>query len=84
MDVQFPQYSVRRFAVCFVLSIYRKSTDSSAWEKWLVFDARLLKKPLLTWVGICHAAGNCTDGKIAIQALVNTMGVSVAAAFCSG
>ncbi len=28
-----------------------KSTDSSAWEKWLVFDARLLKKPLLTWGG---------------------------------
>ena len=32
-------------------------------------------------MGIRHAAGHRANGKIAIQALVNTMGVSVAAAF---
>ena len=32
-------------------------------------------------LGICNATGNCTARKIGVQAIVNTMGVSVAAAF---
>ncbi len=38
MDVQFPQYSVRRSAVCFcIIYIQKKSTNSSAWEEMAGF-----------------------------------------------
>ena len=81
MDVQFPQYSVKHFAVCSALSIYRKSTDSSAWEKWLVLMPGLLKKTIAYGWASAMQQATVQMGKIAIQALVNTMGVSVAAAF---
>lgn len=41
----------------------------------------VFKEDHCLWLGICHAAGNCAVGKIGIQAIVNTMGVSVSAAF---
>ena len=74
MDVQFPQYSVRRFAVCFVLSIYRKKVPIlRLGKKWLVFDARLLKKTIAYGWASAMQQATVQMGKIAIQALVNTM-----------
>ena len=49
-------------------------------KKWLVFDSRFAEENNCLRMGIRHAAGHRANGKIAIQALVNTMGVSVAAA----
>ena len=46
----------------------------------MVFDSSLLKRPSLLRLGIRHAAGNRPAGKLGIQAIVNTMGVSVALA----
>ena len=48
---------------------------------WLVFDARLLKKTIAYGWASAMQQATVQMGKIAIQALVNTMGVSVAAAF---
>ena len=50
-------------------------------KKWLVFDARLLKKSIAYGWASAMQQATVQMGKIAIQALVNTMGVSVAAAF---
>ena len=50
-------------------------------KKWLVFDARLLKKTIAYGWASAMQQATVQMGKIAIQALVNTMGVSVAAAF---
>lgn len=50
-------------------------------KKWLVFDNSLLKKTIsYGWVSAMQQA-TVQLGKIGIQAIVNTMGVSVAAAF---
>ena len=50
-------------------------------KKWLVFDHSLLKKTIsYGWVSAMQQA-TVQLGKIGIQAIVNTMGVSVAAAF---
>ena len=81
MDAPFQQCLVRHCAACSVLFIYRKKYRFFVWVKngWYSIQ-RLLKKQLLT-DGHRHAADHRANGKIAIQALVNTMGVSVAAAF---
>ena len=50
-------------------------------KKWLVFDAGLLKKTIAYGWASAMQQATVQMGKIAIQALVNTMGVSVAAAF---
>ena len=50
-------------------------------KKWLVFDSRLLKKTIaFGWASAMQQA-TVQLGKIGIQAIVNTMGVSVSAAF---
>ena len=50
-------------------------------KKWLVFDRSLLKKTIsYGWASAMQQA-TVQLGKIGIQAIVNTMGVSVAAAF---
>ena len=50
-------------------------------KKWLVFDTSLLKKTIAYGWASAMQQATVQMGKIAIQALVNTMGVSVAAAF---
>ena len=50
-------------------------------KKWLIFDKALLKKTVrYGWVSAMQQA-TVQLGKIGIQAIINTMGVSVAAAF---
>ena len=50
-------------------------------RRWFIFDSSLLKKTIsYGWTSAMQQA-TVQMGKIAIQALVNTMGVSVAAAF---
>ena len=50
-------------------------------KKWLIFDNALLKKTVsYGWVSAMQQA-TVQLGKIGIQAIINTMGVSVAAAF---
>lgn len=64
-----------------IIYIQKKVPILRLGKKWLVFDARLLKKTIAYgWVSAMQQA-TVQMGKIAIQALVNTMGVSVAAAF---
>lgn len=50
-------------------------------KKWLVFDRKLLKRTIsYGWASAMQQA-TVQLGKLGIQAIVNTMGVSVAAAF---
>ena len=64
-----------------IIYIQKKVPILRLGKKWLVFDARLLKKTIsYGWASAMQQA-TVQMGKIAIQALVNTMGVSVAAAF---
>ena len=50
-------------------------------KKWLVFDRSLLKKTIsYGWASAMQQA-TVQLGKIGIQAIINTMGVSVSAAF---
>ena len=64
-----------------IIYIQKKVPILRLGKKWLVFDARLLKKTsAYGWASAMQQA-TVQMGKIAIQALVNTMGVSVAAAF---
>ena len=64
-----------------IIYIQKKVPILRLGKKWLVFDARLLKKTIAYgWASAIQQA-TVQMGKIAIQALVNTMGVSVAAAF---
>jgi len=64
-----------------VIYIQKKVPLLRLGKKWLVFDSRLLKKTIaFGWASAMQQA-TVQMGKIAIQALVNTMGVSVAAAF---
>ena len=64
-----------------VIYIQKKVPILRLGKKWLVFDARLLKKTIAYGWASAMQQATVQMGKIAIQALVNTMGVSVAAAF---
>ena len=64
-----------------IIYIQKKVPILRLGKKWLVFDAGLLKKPIAYGWASAMQQATVQMGKIAIQALVNTMGVSVAAAF---
>ena len=64
-----------------VIYIQKKVPILRLGKKWLVFDSRLLKKTIAYGWASAMQQATVQMGKIAIQALVNTMGVSVAAAF---
>ena len=64
-----------------IIYIQKKVPILQLGKKWLVFDKALLGKTIsYGWASAMQQA-TVQMGKIAIQALVNTMGVSVAAAF---
>ena len=64
-----------------IIYIQKKVPILRLGKKWLVFDARLLKKTIAYGWASAMQQATVQMGKIAIQAIVNTMGVSVAAAF---
>lgn len=64
-----------------IIYIQKKVPILRLGKKWLVFDSRLLKKTIAYGWASAMQQVTVQMGKIAIQALVNTMGVSVAAAF---
>ena len=64
-----------------IIYIQKKVPILRLGKKWLVFNARLLKKTIAYGWASAMQQATVQMGKIAIQALVNTMGVSVAAAF---
>ena len=64
-----------------IIYIQKKVPILRLGKKWLVFDARLLKKTIAYGWASAMQQATVQMGKIAIRALVNTMGVSVAAAF---
>ena len=64
-----------------IIYIQKKVPILRLGKKWLVFEARLLKKTIAYGWASAMQQATVQMGKIAIQALVNTMGVSVAAAF---
>ena len=64
-----------------IIYIQKKVPILRLGKKWLVFDARLLKKTIAYGWASAMQQATVQMGKIAIQALVNTMGVSVPAAF---
>lgn len=64
-----------------IINIQKKVPILRLGKKWLVFDSRLLKKTIAYGWASAMQQATVQMGKIAIQALVNTMGVSVAAAF---
>lgn len=64
-----------------IIYIEKKVSILRLGKKWLVFDSRLLKKTIAYGWASAMQQATVQMGKIAIQALVNTMGVSVAAAF---
>ena len=64
-----------------IIYIQKKVPILRLGRKWLVFDSRLLKKTIAYGWASAMQQATVQMGKIAIQALVNTMGVSVAAAF---
>ena len=64
-----------------IIYIQKKVPILRLGKKWLVFDSRLLKKTIAYGWASAKQQATVQMGKIAIQALVNTMGVSVAAAF---
>lgn len=64
-----------------IIYIQKKVPILRLGKKWLVFDPRLLKKTIAYGWASAMQQATVQMGKIAIQALVNTMGVSVAAAF---
>ena len=70
------------FVIVFcVIYIQKKVPLLRLGKKWLVFDSRLLKKTIaFGWASAMQQA-TVQLGKIGIQAIVNTMGVSVSAAF---
>ena len=69
------------FCMFCIIYIHKKVPILRLGKKWLVFDARLLKKTIAYGWASAMQQATVQMGKIAIQALVNTMGVSVAAAF---
>lgn len=64
-----------------IIYIQKKVPILRLGKKWLVFDSRLLKKTIAYGWASAMQQATVQMGKIAIQALVNTMGISVAAAF---
>ena len=64
-----------------VIYIQKKVPILRLGKKWLIFDSRYLKKTVAYGWASAMQQATVQMGKIAIQALVNTMGVSVAAAF---
>lgn len=64
-----------------IIYIQKKVPILRLGKKWLVFDAGLLKKTIAYGWASAMQQATVQMGKIAIQALVNTMGVSVVAAF---
>ena len=64
-----------------IIYIQKKVPILRLGKKWLVFDSRLLKKTIAYGWASAMQQATVQMGKIAIQALVNTMGVPVAAAF---
>ena len=64
-----------------IIYIQKKVPILRLGRKWLVFDSSLLKKTIAYGWASAMQQATVQMGKIAIQALVNTMGVSVAAAF---
>ena len=64
-----------------IIYIQKKVPILRLGKKWLVFDTGLLKKTIAYGWASAMQQATVQMGKIAIQALVNTMGVSVAAAF---
>lgn len=64
-----------------IIYIQKKVPILRLGKKWLVFDSRLLKKTIAYGWASAMQQATVQMGKIAIQALINTMGVSVAAAF---
>ena len=64
-----------------IIYIQKKVPILRLGRKWLVFDFSLLKKTIAYGWASAMQQATVQMGKIAIQALVNTMGVSVAAAF---
>ena len=64
-----------------IIYIQKKVPILRLGKKWLVFDAGLLKKTIAYGWASAMQQATVQMGKIAIQALVNSMGVSVAAAF---
>ena len=64
-----------------IIYIQKKVPILRLGKKGLVFDSRLLKKTIAYGWASAMQQATVQMGKIAIQALVNTMGVSVAAAF---
>lgn len=64
-----------------IIYIQKKVPILRLGKKWLVFDSRLLKKTIAYGWASAMQQATVQMGKIAIQALANTMGVSVAAAF---
>ena len=64
-----------------IIYIQKKVPILRLGKKWLVFDSGLLKKTVAYGWASAMQQATVQMGKIAIQALVNTMGVSVAAAF---
>ena len=64
-----------------IIYIQKKVPILRLGKKWLVFDSRLLKKTIAYGWASAMQQATVQLGKIGVQAIVNTMGVSVAAAF---
>ena len=64
-----------------VIYIQKKVPLLRLGKKWLVFDSGLLKRTITYGWASAMQQATVQLGKIGIQAIVNTMGVSVAAAF---
>ena len=64
-----------------VIYIQKKVPILRLGKKWLVFDASLLRRTIAYGWASAMQQATVQLGKIGIQAIVNTMGVSVAAAF---
>lgn len=64
-----------------IIYIQKKVPVLRLGKKWLVFDASLLKRTIAYGWASAMQQATVQLGKLGIQAIVNTMGVSVAAAF---
>ena len=64
-----------------IIYIQKKVPILRLGKKWLVFDSRLLKKTIAYGWASAMQQATVQLGKIAVQAIVNTMGVSAMAAF---
>lgn len=64
-----------------IIYIQKKVPFLRLGKKWMVFDSSLLKKTIAYGWASAMQQATVQLGKLGIQAIVNTMGVSVAAAF---